>query len=251
MSRTLEVSRGKKILNALIGAYFQFFNAKVFDPHKIFLNKRIAIVGPGSTAYDQFNGNYIDDFDFVIRFNRSPSLLGKENRDYIGSKTDIVFHSLFDNAYPEFLFKKELNVKYIIHPRNNLRGKRQRFNFFKKYKVNKRIYTLNKKIWLELDHSLGNINPTMGFCGLYSVLTSNFKECFITGFSFYSTGYEKGYEDSFIPGEHYFNFLKSYISPHDPRLEKEIVFKLIKSRKDKDIKLDNYLEKEFDKIIMS
>ena len=222
----------------------QIFYVKTFDSKRVFYNKRVAIVGPGSTAYDQLNGEYIDGFDYVIRFNRSPAVMKIEDRPYIGSKTDIVFNCLFDNAYPGFLFQEGLNIQYIIHPRNNIKGKRQRLNFFKKYKVRKNIYTLNRKAWLELDHCLGPFNPTMGFCGLYSVLTSNFKECFITGFSFYSTGYVKGYDDSFIPSDNYFSFLKSYISPHDPKLEKEIFFKLLASRSDKTINLDNYLRNE-------
>jgi len=214
----------------------------------MFRDKRIAIVGPGSTAFDEQNGSYIDKFDYVIRFNRSPSLMNGENQEYIGTKTDIVFHSLFDNAYPEALFRDELGIEFIIHPRNSLKGKRQRLNFFKKHKVSKTIFTLKKESWLSLDKCLGAVNPTMGFCALYSVLNSDFRECFITGFSFYSTGYEKGYEDSFKPGEEYFKFLKSYNSPHDPKLEKNIVFNLIKSKKDTKITLDSYLEKELNGI---
>ena len=60
-------------------------------------NKTIAIVGPASTALLEKKGDYIDSFDIVVRINRSINNY-LEKTEYLGSKTDILFHGLNESA---------------------------------------------------------------------------------------------------------------------------------------------------------
>src|SRR5688572_8915743 len=86
----------KKLYNALVGFLLMMRYTREFDQN-VLKNKRVAIVGPASSAYQTNRGEFIDSFDFVIRINKSPLVVkdGKFKAD-IGSKTDILFHSFFE-----------------------------------------------------------------------------------------------------------------------------------------------------------
>src|SRR5688500_15049886 len=88
-----------KIYRSTVGYGLFIRWTKKFDP-SLLKNKRIAIVGPASSDYNTQRGSFIDSFDYVIRINKAPFLVrdGKFRHD-IGSKTDILFHSFFENDF--------------------------------------------------------------------------------------------------------------------------------------------------------
>lgn len=61
-----------------------------------FKGKRVAIIGGADSAYKEKLGEYIDSFDVVVRINNGVRVIEKY-KDYIGHRTNFLFHSLYDN----------------------------------------------------------------------------------------------------------------------------------------------------------
>ncbi len=193
--------------------------------------KRIAIVGPASSAYQTNRGAYIDGFDYVIRINKAPLLLkdGKYDAD-IGRKLDILFHSFFENDFSgggplDFELYDRLGIKYVINPIPTFFGKRVTFNFYKKYLLPRVVYGLAPEPYQEAVKAFGRFRPTTGFCALKMSVEADFSELFITGFTFFKTPYGSGYRDALKDVE----TNKKYINDsniHNPDIEYE-QFKVI------------------------
>ena len=87
----------KKTAKAFIGFGLLFFKVKIFRKDIIFNNKRIAIVGPASSALENENGFLIDGFDYVVRINKALITWNTENEKFLGTRTDILFHNFHEN----------------------------------------------------------------------------------------------------------------------------------------------------------
>jgi len=216
--------------NAFRGFLLLLRNTRRFDTN-ILTGKRIAIVGPASSAYQTNRGKYIDGFDYVIRINKSPLLLkdGKYEAD-IGKRLDILFHSFFENDFSgggplDFELYDALGVEYVINPIPTFFGKRVTFNFYKKYLQPRVVYGLAPEPYAEAVKAFGRFRPTTGFCALKMALEAEFSELFITGFTFFKTAYGSGYRDALKDVE----TNKKYINDsniHNPDIEYE-QFKVI------------------------
>jgi hypothetical protein len=84
--------------------------------------KRVAIVGPSQT--DTQNGNEIDDFDLVVRFNYKGDDLSSSSK-YIGSRTDISYLNGantwdLENRYKELSIKALKAVVFKVPVNTNL-----------------------------------------------------------------------------------------------------------------------------------
>ena len=90
----------KKLLYALQGFLLALGNIRVFSLDR-FAGKRIAVIGPASSAFQTGKGAYIDSFDLVIRINKSALTVdaGKHPTD-IGSRTDVEHGQLGAVAEP-------------------------------------------------------------------------------------------------------------------------------------------------------
>ncbi|WNB16862.1 glycosyltransferase family 29 protein [Marivirga arenosa] len=192
-----------KILKAVIGLIIMPFRIRIFRPDKIFYNKKIAVVGPADSAFDHQNGNLIDTYDFVIRLNKALVAWNPDNKKYLGTKTDILFHNFYENMdsggggpLDWNLFKK-FGVQFLIQPRYDKKGFQLMFNYFKKYVNTKEIiYVFPKSFYNEVIDKFQNYHPTRGFYALNSVLKADCSEILITGFTFFKTPYAKGYRDN-------------------------------------------------------
>lgn len=234
-----------KLYKYIIGLILLPFNLRVFDPRKKFSGKSIAIVGPAKSAFDKQHGSKVDAYDLVIRINKAPFSLSNENAAILGSKTDILFHSFFENnetgggPIDIALYEKQ-GINYVIAPRNTWSGWRLIFNFFKKYNKNYTVYMLPFHFYKELISDFGKWRPTMGYCALYSVLASDFSECYITGFTFFRTAYAKGYRDQLIDIDKNKAHIKAQ-GIHDPDLEFELFVNLLNMKRNKNVKMDKQL----------
>ena len=65
----------------------------------LYTNKNVAIVGPAATIVGNSLGEYIDSFDTIVRMNKSIPL-NEELACDIGSRTDVLYHSLDKIAQP-------------------------------------------------------------------------------------------------------------------------------------------------------
>ncbi len=235
-----------KLFSAVKGLFLTASYTKKFDMD-MFTGKRIAIIGAANSAYNTNRGSFIDSFDFVVRVNKAPLLLkeGKGAKD-IGTKLDVLFHSFFENDYSgggplDFALYDKLGVRYVINPIPTYFGYRVTFNFYKKYLLKRKVYTLDAAPYKEMIKAFGRYRPTTGFCALHAVLESNFGELFITGFTFFKTAYADGYRDPMKEAAQAKQYIKDS-NIHNPDIEYEEFKKLLKKNSFKKIEMDETLK---------
>jgi hypothetical protein len=237
------VKKGFRFVRGLL-MYFRYADA--LDFNSLVGGKRIAIVGAASSAYNTNKGDFIDGFDIVIRINKAPHLLkeGKSRVD-IGAKTDVLFHSFYENEasgggkLDVDLFER-LGIKFLINPIDSYAGRRVTFNFYKKYLVRKPVFFLKDSQYRQTVKELSGFEPTIGFCALKAVLNSPFSELYITGFTFFKTPFGEGYRDQIKEVHQVRKFLKD-AGRHNPDLEFECFSKLLAMNREKNIAMDETL----------
>jgi hypothetical protein len=234
----------KKVYKAIFGLFLSFSYAKVFDL-SLFHGKRVAVIGSAASAFDEEMGAYIDTFDYVIRINKAPYALNEQNKIYLGTKTDILFHSFYENTHSgggplDVVLFNSMGIQYLITPRNTYQGWRLIFNFYKKYLHRYAVYMLPRDFYKNMMEDFGIWKPTMGYCALYTIINSNFSECYLTGFTFFRTPYASGYRDELINMDKNKEHIKSQ-GIHDPDLEFELFIKSLKENNHKNIKMDTQL----------
>ena len=111
----------KLIARAVWGLVLTLLCTRHF-PLKAISGKRVVVVGPASSALNTGQGGFIDSFDFVVRVNKAPLLLvdGRHAAD-IGTRTDILFHSFFENELSgggplDFGLFEQLGISYVVQP---------------------------------------------------------------------------------------------------------------------------------------
>lgn len=227
--------------------FIKYMNEKYIDQFRNYVkDKRIAIVGPASSAKHEANGTYIDSFDIVVRINkqwRIPPDLHK----YVGKRVDILYHCLNfretcggELNYP--YLKK--TVKYIVSPYpfiNNdkhrdtmFHGEYQLEQFYRFYMESNGIpfLPISNKLYNEVDKHI-QTRMNSGFSAIIHLLSLPIKELYIKGFSFFLDGYMPEYRGDFI----YNDYMKRN---HDQLRQ----FKLFKSilEKDSRVKVDKVLQ---------
>ena len=202
----------------------------IFYPKEILKDKRVAILGAAATAFEEEKGNYIESFDIVVRINKALHSWRPSQERYIGKRTDILFHSFYENEssgggpinYDEFV--EQFHLQYLVHPDNSWKGYRTHLNFYKRHPQKIPSYILSRRMADELEKKFKNFSPTVGFSALYSVLNSPCAELYITGFTFFKTPYVQGYRDHLLSLEANDSHIKEQ-GLHNPELE----FQLFKS----------------------
>jgi hypothetical protein len=216
------------------------------DFNQIIKGKKVAIIGAANSAYNTGAGNYIDDFDFVIRVNKAPHLLKDKKWSIdIGVKADILFHSFYENDKSgggtlDLKLYDELQIKYIINPIPSFKGRRVTFNFYKKYLAKKTVFHLKGNSYYETLRELKGFEPTIGFCALKEALSSEFTQLYISGFTFFKTAFGEGYRDQMKEAHEVQKYLKD-AGLHNPDLEFRYFLKLLAENKHKTIAMDDTL----------
>lgn len=236
-----------KIIKAFLGFLIMPFKIRIFRPNKVFYNKRIAIVGPADSAYEQENGRIIDSYDIVIRMNKAIITWDPTNEKYLGTRTDILFHNFHENMDSggggplDWELFKNFGVQYLIQPRFDKHGWQVMFNYFKKYlNTHKIIYILPYRNYQKISKMFDVYHPTRGFYVLYSALNAQCEELLITGFTFFKTPYAEGYRDNIRD----INANKNHILKqgfHNPDLEYDNFLKLLMETPNKNIIVDKKL----------
>ncbi|WP_157480527.1 hypothetical protein [Gillisia sp. CAL575] len=220
---------------------------KIFKVNDSFKNKRIAIVGAADSSFVERNGNYIDSFDIVVRVNKAPYSLTEKSFPFLGSKTNYLFHSFYENNFSgggpiEWELYKRLGIEKVINPNMNLKGLVTHLNFYKRHLENRVTYNISRKNYKVITNGLGAYIPTIGFSALMLILNSDYKELYITGFTFFQTPYAKGYRDELINTK----ANEEHISKqgiHNPSLELKLFKKAIENSKPKKVTFDAELSK--------
>ena len=197
--------------------------------------KRIALVGPASTLKDQRMGTMIDAHDIVVRLNHSWPL-PKAFQEDIGTRVDVIYHNM--NFTKQKMTRKEIvrmhrdGVKWMIstHPASEVRF---RYRLRKFSKMNKGLLnfralpgSLKKRMQKRVKH------PNAGLMAIEDLLRYPIRSVYVTGFSFYTTGYLK-----------YPNYRQSYakraVRHHDQNQNKSYFCRLI--TRDSRIEVDPWI----------
>ncbi|WP_324719190.1 glycosyltransferase family 29 protein [Salinimicrobium sp. HB62] len=212
-----------RIVNTLRGILMMVQNTRIFEPRKHFKNKRIAIIGAADSAFEEANGDYINSFDYIVRVNKAPHSLTPEKRRFVGSRTDILFHSFFElteggGGVIDWQLYSKQGIKFVINPNNDLKGLRAHLNFYKRHLNPRKTYVLPHSTYKKIKEKFGNWVPTVGFSALYAAINSGCKELYITGFTFFKTPYADDYRDEVKDVEKNNQFMKKQ-GFHNPDLE--------------------------------
>jgi hypothetical protein len=232
----------KKLIHACRGLLLAMTNIHTFPLDK-FKGKRIAVVGPATSAFNTGKGGYIDGFDLVVRVNKSALTIeaGKSSAD-IGTRTDILFHCFLENMHSgggplDFAMYRRQGVQYVINPRNEWSGLRNTFNFYKKYLAAQPTYVLPRKLYNDINQSLPSHRPTTGYSALCTLLESDFSELYITGFTFFKTAYGDGYRDDMKQATQARDFMQG-VGLHNPDMEYEAFKKRLARHAGKNVQMD-------------
>ena len=206
----------------------------------------MAVIGPASSAYEEENGEYIDNFDVVVRINRALWQMEKKDHEtkYVGSKTTLLFHQLMEESLHTGELNYELLHKYglehLVFSRSTTRsGLRKVMQYYAAYPDAYPITLLDKDLYARLSEPFNTprLKPTNGYNALFTVLESNFRELYISGITFYRTPYAKGYRDN---ADSYQQLLDK--GWHNPDIEFKNFKKKLNSIRRKNVILDRGLE---------
>ncbi|SFS97542.1 glycosyltransferase family 29 protein [Sphingobacterium wenxiniae] len=217
----------KRVENRYSNYLFERYKKKALIPfdEKWFKDKRVAIVGGADSAFKDKLGNYIDNYDVVVRINKGVDVIERYS-EYIGKRTDILFHSLGEgqdelNGGSKFNIKlwKKMCVEKIIFPFNSNDNKYNHnvlVNFFNKTKGRVRICELDYEQYQKIKEDLQGYSPTTGFAAIHTILNSPCKEVYITGVTFFKTPHNPGYRQGDL--SHWIDHFKKY-NNHSPDSE--------------------------------
>lgn len=198
-----------------------------FD-NNIYKDKRIIVVGPASSSMNYMLGSEIDKFDCIIRINKSTlNLHGKEKN--LGSRTDVLYHCCDENRVTgggpldKNILSKQLN-KFIIY---TYAEEKLEYNFYRMINKNQTLdfFKVSQKYYHNLKSTYKAHIPSTGLQALNHILSSEFKELHITGFTFFKTSYSDGYVDSHKSATAAYNLAKQS-GNHDPDDELRIFAEL-------------------------
>ncbi|WP_425639469.1 glycosyltransferase family 29 protein [Algoriphagus yeomjeoni] len=238
-----------KIIDNLQAGLLYYSRAKKFEYQEIFKGKRVVVIGAANSALERELGSFIDNFDIVIRINKALITYNEKNEKFIGRKTDVLIHNFHENLDDggggplDWEVFDNFNLKYLVQAKTDTSGKRNVFNYFKKYKSSsKDVFMLSSKTYNFIQKLFGTYTPTRGFLGLYLALNSQAKEVYLTGFTFFKTDYADGYRDNIRSVKETLRHIDRQ-GFHDAELEFQNFLKILKNAEAKQILLDNKLFK--------
>lgn len=212
-----------KIKNTLKGLYLLLTSTKIFKPQDIFSGKRVAVIGAADSAFEREMGGLIDDYDIIVRVNKAPHSWTPKKAKFIGSRTDVLFHSFFENNESgggpiDFKLYERQGIKYVVNPNLNKMGLVAHLNYFKRNGIKRTTYLLSRSFYNEINEGFGKVIPTVGFYALSTLLKSECKEIYISGFTFFKTPYANDYRNHLLDMNENQKHLKQQ-GMHDPELE--------------------------------
>ena len=218
--------------------------------YHIFAGKKIALIGPADSSMSEKKGAEIDQYDLIVRLNKGYQLLENENnREYIGSRTDILFSRLderdcmdSDTFDREMLQKQGLKHLFGFMRTPGLGYYYRTVSFIEKFgkSFGKQLKILSVDKYRTILNSLSGSKPSVGYIALYTLMESKATEIYVTGITFYLSEYQKGYRDQTSTDEQLKKF-KRREDGHDPGKELLVFKEMVKKNRDR-IRLDTFLK---------
>ncbi|MCF4102676.1 glycosyltransferase family 29 protein [Gillisia sp. M10.2A] len=236
-----------KLFRSISALFIMMVSLRRFNPKKQFRNKRVAIIGAASSILQEEKGDYIDNFDIVIRINKAGCTNYKIHKLFSGEKCTHLFHSFYENEFSgggplEWDHLNALGIKKVINPNNSIKGLITHLNFYKRHLKFYRTYILKARAYSEINEHLEGWIPTVGFSAIISALKSPCREIYLTGFTFFKSSYIDNYRDDLVDMDKNEAHIKKQ-GLHNPDLEFEIFKKEVYSSTCKKVTLDKELQR--------
>lgn len=203
---------------------------------KLVEGKTVALVGPADTLRGQGMGAFIDSHDIVVRLNHALPLPDALKPD-VGTRTDILYHNL--NPKKQRFRRSDVarmgrdGVKWVVftHPARRARYRRRLRRFRKVSRGLVRLRAIPLAVKKRLRPHVGSANG--GLIAVVDLLRFPIKRLYVTGFSFYETGYLNypKYRRSFI---------RNALNHHNQRRHKAYMARLL--RRESRLAVDPFIE---------
>ncbi len=175
--------------------FFKLYEKLFYDFVK---DKAIALVGPAESILGTKKGHIIDNFDVVVRLNKSIPVPQELYPD-VGSRTDVLYNSLNTSDFPgenklSPTLHKKCGIKFVCssYPFNNSIFKHDILHYIQKYKFELPFKVMDDLRFQRFESYLGT-RPYTGTCAIMDLLTFPIKYLYITGLDFYHSKYYQQY----------------------------------------------------------
>jgi hypothetical protein len=215
--------------------------------------KRVIIVGPSVRIQQCKLGQFIDDFDIVVRLNKSlpvPDYM----HEHIGSRTDVLYNSCNTTDYPgenrlDPIFFQKNGIKYIRCPYPPIVPFRKDIKAFQNRNRNSIPFGyIDPDYYRRLRYSLGT-RPYTGTCAIADLLRHDIKQLFIMGVDFYTYAYAQYYR--LISEKNLAWKRNSHVHKREPQIDLVRRFYLLDDRMIVDNILDKILLEKYDSLFYS
>lgn len=194
------------------------------------------LVGPAATLKGQGYGEFIDSHDVVVRLNHAWPLPQSMAED-IGTRIDVLYHNLNprnQRILPRHVARmRKDGLKWMVssHPANRIRYRRRHRRFRRANKGRLRFRAIPGGLKRRLKRRVGF--PNSGMVAIADLLRFPIASLYVTGFSFYTTGYLKYPNYKRIPK-------RMALRNHNQRRHKTYLARLVK--KEERLKVDPFIE---------
>lgn len=216
------------------------------DLTQIFKGKKVIIIGPADTANQYCTPEFVNQFDVVVRVNRSFPV-SEENAKFTTNRCDVLFHSLVESGewsagVLDFKNLAGEGLKNLVFPISLAKHHKTAYKI--KNRIPKTIGFYRPKIDLYKDMvaSCAGFQPTTGFSAIYLSLKAQPAKVFITGFSFYQTAYAGSYRNEI---NNMNAWVKKINDKGDHNLKAEFDSLLKACKASKGVELDPFIDELF------
>ena len=216
-------------------------------------NKRVIIVGPSITVQECNLGTFINNFDIIIRLNKSLPIPSKMFQ-HIGDRTDILYNSLNTSDFPGEnntgpLFFKQQNIKYVRCPYPPIPPFQEDIKSF--CRKNKNVINfghIDTLFYQKIENSLGT-RPYTGTCAIADLLRCDVKQLYVMGIDFYTYKHSFYYRN--VSRTKLKKLQNNHIHKRKPQIDLIKRFYLLDNRLVVDNILDEILLENYDNLFYS
>lgn len=170
------------------------------EEYKNYLSgKRVCLVGPAPSVkqVDPAQGSQIDDYDVVVRINKSLPV-SEDLKEFAGTKTNVLYNSVdqvdASGGKLDIPFL-EAEIDWLVSPYPS----KQPFsgnikNFVSKNRDRIKFTTFELDYYNDLELEM-RTRPNSGVLAILDLLSCDISELYITGITFFKGGYVEGYRD--------------------------------------------------------
>jgi hypothetical protein len=178
----------------------------------IFSGKKVAIIGPSPSIYNEENGDEIEEkYDIIVRINKQWRHDSKLD-SFIGKRTDILYNCMNPSeecgGIIDIDYVKQHNLQLIVDPimfgynmqntRDYIFRDKKRLDYYVTFHLNNQgiipFGMIQSDKYMEWD-KIANTRINTGLLAIVDILSTDAKEVYIKGFTFFKDGYINDYRN--------------------------------------------------------